>query len=83
MFSVMRITDEINLTSFEFWSGGKDRAMMLTYEEMEMVEDALTDLYPDGMTATELNDLMWFEFGFVCECIGLKYDEEEDIIIRE
>lgn len=78
----MKITSERSLASFDFWSGGRDRAMMLTYEEMEEVEMALEDLYPDGMTDTELNDLFWFDFNFVCECIGLEYDEENDEVIR-
>lgn len=78
----MKILSERNLASFEFWSGGRDRAMMLTYEEMEEVESALEDIYPDGMTDTELNDLFWFHFGFVCESIGLEYDEENDEVIR-
>lgn len=78
----MKILSERNLASFEFWSGGRDRAMMLTYEEMEEVESALEDIYRDGMTDTELNDLFWFSFGEVCSLIGLEYDEENDEVIR-
>ena len=78
----MKVFDEVNLTSFQFWSGGRDRAMMLTYEEMEQFEYVLEDLYPDGIDATTINDLFWFEFEFVCESIGLEYDAENDEVIR-
>jgi len=78
----MKVYDDICLTSFQFWSGGKDRAMMLTYDEIEEFESVLEELYPDGVDATTINDIFWFDFGFVCESIGLQYDEEEDKIIR-
>lgn len=79
----MKTICERSLATFEFWSGGgKDRAMMLTYEEMEMVEEVLEDIYPDGIDETTLNDLFWFDFEWVCESIGLQYDAEEDEVIR-
>ena len=56
--------------------------MMLTYEEMENLEAVLEELFPSGVSATALNDLLWFDFGFVCESIGLEYDEENDVVIR-
>ena len=31
----MKVYSEMPLTSFEFWAGAKDRAKMLTYEEIE------------------------------------------------
>ena len=55
---------------------------MLTYEEMENLEAVLEELFPSGVSATALNDLLWFDFGFVCESIGLEYDEENDVVIR-
>ena len=32
---VMKVISEMRLTDFEFWGGAKDRARMLTYEELE------------------------------------------------
>ena len=72
----------MSLTSFEFWGGAKDRAKMLTYEELEQVEYVLEDIYEE-IEDVLINDIFWFDFGWVCECIGIKYNEEEDIIIRE
>lgn len=79
----MKITTEQSLRNFEFWSGAKSNAEMLTCEELDRVENELEAEYPDGMTDTEINDLFWFDFEYVCEMIGLEYDFENDEIIRE
>ena len=43
----MKVISEISLTNFEFWGGAKDRARMLTYEELEQVEYMLEDIYEE------------------------------------
>ena len=78
----MKVISEMRLTDFEFWGGAKDRARMLTYEELEEVGNVLEDIY-DEVEDVTINDLFWFDFSWVCECIGIKYNEEEDRIIRE
>ena len=78
----MKVISEISLTSFEFWGRAKDRAKILTYEELEQVEHALKGIYEEVESVT-INNLFWFEFGWVYEYIGIKYNEEEDRIIRE
>ena len=79
----MIITREETLTNFDFWSGAKDNASMLTYEQLEEVTRQLEEIYPEGMTETQINDMFWFDFGYVCELIGLSYDEENDKILEE
>ena len=71
----MKIYREESLSGFEFWSGAKDFAEKLTDNEFDQIEDNLTELYPDGMDETELNDLFRFEPETVCEWLGLDYDE--------
>ncbi len=66
----MKIHKEESLNNFEFWSGAKDRANKLTSRELDQIEAILEDLYPDGMSETELNDLFWFDFETVLEWIG-------------
>lgn len=75
----MKIYEEKNLAYFDFWSGAKDNAEKLTYEQFQTLEAILEDCYPDGMDATELNDLFWFDFETVCEWLGIdEEDEDED-----
>ena len=78
----MKVISEMSLTRFEFWGGAKDRAKMLTYEELEEVGNVLEDIYEE-VESVAINDLFQFDFAWCCECIGIKYNEEEDIIIRE
>ena len=40
----MKAYSEISLTSFEFWGGAKDRAKMLSYEEIEQIGNVLEDI---------------------------------------
>lgn len=71
----MKIYREESLSDFEFWSSAKDFAEKLTDNELNQVEDNLTELYPDGMDETELNDLFRFEPETICDWLGLDYDE--------
>ena len=78
----MRVISEISLTSFQFWAGAKANAEMLTYEELEQIGEVIEELYEEIEDVT-INDLFWFDFAWCCETIGIKYNEEEDIIIRD
>ena len=68
----MKYTVENSLTFFDFWSGAKDHSF--TRAEIEEIESNLEDLYPDGMTDTQINDLFWFEEEFLCNLIGVDYE---------
>lgn len=72
----------MSLTSFQFWAGAKANAEMLTYEELEQIGEVIEELYEEIEDVT-INDLFWFDFAWCCETIGIKYNEEEDIIIRD
>ena len=78
----MKAYSKISLTRFEFWGGAKDRAKILTYEEIEQIGKVLQYIY-DEIEEVTINNLFWFEFGQVYEYIGIKYNKEEDRIIRE
>ena len=69
----MKITSNNSLTEFDFWSGAKDHEF--TYSELREFDDILEDLFPDGATETQINDLFWFEEEYLCECLGIDYNE--------
>jgi hypothetical protein len=54
----------------------KDNADELTIEQLDELESILDELYPDGMTETQLNDLMWFDFDTIKNWLGIEEDEE-------
>lgn len=75
----MQITYELDLARFEAWSGARDTLDRIIDEgECEQLEFILEDLYPDGMTETELNDLLWFDSETVFEWLGISDEDEED-----
>ena len=79
----MKYIVEENLSNFKFWSGGADRARMFTASQLDDIGDALEREYADAsepLTDTEINDLFWFDVGYVASLIGLELDEDENII---
>lgn len=68
----MKISYELDLNTFEAWSGAVDTLDRIRREgKVEALESTLEELYPDGMTETELNDLLWFDSESVFEWVGL------------
>lgn len=60
----LTIKEELySLNDFDFWNGAVSR-----YEEIKKlglenkVMEIIEEQYPEGLTDTELNDLIWFEF---------------------
>ena len=74
----MKITYDLDLSKFKAWSGGRDTLDRIIEEDKcEDLEFILDDIFPDGMTETQLNDLLWFDADAVFEWLGIS-DEEED-----
>lgn len=69
----MYIKTELNdLADFDAWSGGEHTKCKIIEADLgvEFME-ALEEHYPDGLTETELNDVLWFEDGWCYELVGL------------
>ena len=74
---VMTITYELDLNRFEAWSGAKETLERIQREgKCEELENVLEELYPDGMTETELNDLLWFDSESVYEWLGIRSESQ-------
>ena len=80
----MTITYELDLERFEAWSGAKDTLDRIQREgKCGLLEQILEDTYPDGMTETELNDLLWFDSESVYEWLGIRSEEQIEKEIKE
>ena len=73
----MKITSEINLSDFKFWSGAEDNAELLTNTQLDEIGNILEDEYPGGINETELNDIFRFDFEYVCSLIDFTPNEDE------
>ena len=80
----MTITYELDLNRFEAWSGAVDTLERIQREgKCAELENILEELYPDGMTETELNDLLWFDSESVYEWLGIRSEEQIEKEIEE
>ena len=75
----MKITTETSLRNFDAWSGAKDtKETILNARKEDDFESYIEELYPDGCTDTELNDLLWFESEEIFKYLGIEEEEEEE-----
>ena len=69
----MKMVSEISLRYFEAWGGAKDTLnKLIELDKCEDLEFILEDLYPDGITETQLNDLLWFDDEMIYEILGIE-----------
>lgn len=71
----MKVYKEISLHNFEAWSGAKDTKEIIIENGKESEFDYLIEeLYPNGLTETTLNDILWFDDEWVFETLGIDYE---------
>lgn len=72
----MILTTETNLRNFNAWSGAVDTKETIINEGKEEDFNYLIDeLHPEGLTETQLNDLLWFEEDFLFENLGIEVED--------
>lgn len=69
---------DFSVDSFEFWSGAKDtvkdvRKAKKMDDLQTLIEEEFADRVP---TATQINDFVWFERGFIYSQLGLDENGE-------
>lgn len=76
----MRIYEDIDLKEFEPWAGATYTMETLTYSELDTLQDVIEEIYPDGLSTTDVNDILWFETDWIAELLGYEDWEalEED-----
>lgn len=73
----MKITYELDLGNFKAWSGAVDTLnRIINADKVTEAENLLDDAYPEGMTETELNDLLWFESDWLFESLGIRTEKQ-------
>ena len=66
----LRICKEIQLAKFDFWPEARERTDFLSSDELNRIEQILEQLYPEGLSADELNVLFWLEDATIAEWLG-------------
>ena len=69
----MKITNEMSLRDFQAWAGAKVTLnKLIELDKCEELEFILEDEYPNGLTDTQLNDLLWFDKDWIYETLGIE-----------
>ena len=73
----MKVYEELNLKDFESWSGATETKNIIIQADKEQdFEELIEELFPNGVSATELNDLLWFDQEYVLNTLGIEVEEE-------
>ena len=72
----MKVYEELNLKDFESWSGATETKNIIINEgKEEEFEELIEELFPNGVSVTELNDLLWFDSEYILNCLGIEFVE--------
>ena len=72
------------LDEYTPWSGAKNTyAVIQDADKVDALDAYLEDIYPEGLTVTELNDLLWFDGDSVLSDLGIYTEDAIDIAIQE
>ena len=73
----MKVYFEINIADFKAWGGAINTLdRIIAEDKCDELEAILGDLYPDGITETKLNDLLWFDDETVLGWLGIRTESE-------
>jgi len=71
--------ENTTLANFNAWSGAVDtQNAILEARKGDDFDSLIEDLYPDGLSETQLNDILWFEEEWIFESLGMKEEAEEE-----
>ena len=73
----MKVFKEIKLRDFDFYDYARQVAVNLSDAELDAIEMQLEETHPDGMNATDINDLFSFGEDTVAQMLG--YDDWEHL----
>lgn len=69
----MQIIQEVAVQDFEAWAGGVDTLQTIIDNNMAVeFEQLIEELYPDGVTETQVNDILWHESEYVYDVLGIE-----------
>ena len=70
----------IDFSDYKPWSGAVDTyELVKDADKLDELEAYFEELYPDGITATQINDILWFDSEEVLKYLELGDEEDEEI----
>lgn len=74
----MKIWTEDSIRNFNFWSGGRDTVDDLTWEDFDILEPLIEEMFGGEVEDVTLNDFFWFERDTIAKWLG--YEDYEELI---
>lgn len=74
----MKIWTEDSIRNFNFWSGGRDTVDDLTWEDFDILEPLIGEMFGGEVEDVDLNDFFWFERDTIAEWLG--YEDYEELM---
>ena len=73
----MKITIELSIRDFKAWSGATNtKNIIIDNDKAEEFDQLIEEIYPEGISDTYLNDLLWFDADWILETLGIQIDIE-------
>lgn len=74
----MKIWTEDSIRNFNFWSGGRDTVNDLTWEDFDILEPLIEEMFGGEVEDVDLNDFFWFERDTIAGWLG--YEDYEELM---
>ena len=74
----MKIWTEDSIRNFEFWGGARDTIEDLTYDDFDILEPIIEEMFMGEVEDVDLNDFFWFERDTIAEWLG--YEDYEELM---
>ena len=72
----MKIYTENSIRNFNFWSGAIDTVDDLTWDDFDILEPIIEEMFEGECSDTDLNDFFWFERDTIAQWLGYENYEE-------
>ena len=71
--------ENVSLSNFQTWSGATEtKNTIIEHDKVDEFDSLIEELYPDGLSETQLNDILWFDSEWCFEMLGISEDEDTD-----
>ena len=71
--------ENTTLVNFQAWSGAiNTKNTIIEHGQADAFDCLIEELYPEGLSETQLNDILWFEEDWIFENLGINQEEEEE-----
>ena len=74
----MKIWSDDSIRNFNFWSGARDTVNDLTWEDFDILEPLIEEMFGGEVEDVDLNDFFWFERDTIASWLG--YEDYRELI---